>query len=185
MKPLFKFSVLAIYCVAILAACSPRLYTDNPYEAGTLGAGTLDSIRSFLQTNSTVKLKDTIFIKYDFNNDDCWSDLNGQNPEFINNTRWAYQKGIQEKADKRPHVAIYQYREVGNNFSSVRSKGLEIETDPGILKQLLFKTKTRCGTSAIILPNGKFLLLKSDSHFAALLLDAKQIEQKLIENLVR
>ena len=185
MKPIIKFSVLAVLSMAILAACSPRLYTDNPYEAGTLATSALDSIRSFLQTNPTVKLKDTIFIKYDFNNDDCWSDLNGQNPEFMNNTRWAYQKGIQEKAYKRPQVAIYQYREVGNNFSPLRSKGLEIETDPGILKQLLFKVKIKCGTSAIILPNGKFLLVKSDSHFSALLLDAKQIEQKLIENLVK
>jgi len=185
MKPLFRFSTLAALIAVLISACSPKLYVDDLYEAGSLGTSTFDSLRTFLKTNPTVKLRDTIMIKYDFNNDNCWSDLDGQNPEFINNARWAYQKNIQEKAAKRVDVAIYQYREEGNNFSPIRSKGLEIETDPGILRRLLFKTKTKCGTSAIILPNGKFLLIKSDSHFTALLLDAKQIEQKLIENLVK
>jgi hypothetical protein len=177
---LFLFSIL-IY------SCSPKLYVDEDkrYQAGTLTDAQIDSLHSFLKQNERLALKDTIIIKYDFNKDDCWKDLSYQNAEFLNNVRWTFQKNILEKAEARPKVAIYQYREVGNTFSQVKSKGLEIETDPGFLKKLLFKENTSCGTSAIILPDGKFLLVKSDPQFSALLLNAKDIEKKLLENLVK
>jgi hypothetical protein len=177
---LFLFSIL-IY------SCSPKLYVDEDkrYQAGTLTDAQIDSLHSFLKQNERLVLKDTIIIKYDFNKDGCWNDLSYQNAEFLNNVRWTFQKNILEKAEARPKVAIYQYRELGESFSPVKSKGLEIETDPGFLKKLLFKENTSCGTSAIILPDGKFLLVKSDPQFSALLLNAKDIEKKLLENLVK
>jgi len=180
---LFTFLFLSIF----MYACSPKLYVDESkrYQAGTLSDAQIDSLHTFLKQNERLALKDTIIIKYDFNKDVCWNDLNYQNPEFLNNVRWTFQKNILEKAAARPKVAIYQYREVGESFSQVKSKGLEIETDPGFLKKLLFKEVTTCGTSAIVLPNGKFLLVKSDPQFSALLLNAKDIETRLLENLVK
>ena len=183
-KPrLFTFIFLSLF----LYACSPKLYVDEKkrYQAGTLTEAQIDSLHTFLKQNERLALKDTIIIKYDFNKDGCWKDLSYQNAEFLNNVRWAFQKNIQEKAEARPKVAIYQYREEGKSFSPVKSKGLEIETDPGFLKKLLFNEATTCGTSAIVLPNGKFLLVKSDPQFSALLLNAKDIEKKLQENLVK
>ncbi|WP_443944090.1 hypothetical protein ACJVDH_14350 [Pedobacter sp. AW1-32] len=178
-------SLLSCLLVSVaFYACSPKMYTEKPYAAGSLNDAQMDSLRTYLSQNERVKLEDTIFIKYDFNNDACWNDLEGQNPEFINNLRWTFQKNVQEKAADRPGIAIYQYAEAGNNFSAVKTKGLEIETDSGFLRKMLFKEKVQCGTTAIILPSSKFLLVKSDSHFAALLLNAKEIESRLIENLV-
>ncbi|KQM63850.1 hypothetical protein ASE74_11800 [Pedobacter sp. Leaf216] len=171
----------------LIYSCSPKLYVDEDkrYQAGTLTDAQVDSLHFYLKENQRLTLKDTIIIKYDFNRDDCWKDLSYQNAEFLNNVRWTFQKNILEKAEARPKVAIYQYREVGESFSPIKSKGLEIETDSGFLKKLLFKENTSCGTSAIILPNGKFLLVKSDPQFSALLLNAKDIEKKLLENLVK
>ena len=180
---LFTFLFLSFF----LYACSPKLYVDENkrYQAGTLTEAQIDSLHTFLKQNERLALKDTIIIKYDFNKDDCWKDLSYQNAEFLNNVRWTFQKNIQEKAEARPKVAIYQYREAGESFSQIKSKGLEIETDPGFLKKLLFNEVTTCGTSAIVLPNGKFLLVKSDPQFSALILNAKDIEKKLQENLVK
>ncbi|NMN35455.1 hypothetical protein [Pedobacter sp. SG918] len=177
----FLFLSIFIY------ACSPKLYVDESkrYQAGTLTESQVDSLHLFLKQNERLALKDTIIIKYDFNKDDCWKDLSYQNAEFLNNVRWAFQKNILEKAEARPKVAIYQYREEGKSFSPIKSKGLEIETDLGFLRKLLFKEVTSCGTSAIILPNGKFLLVKSDPQFSALILNAQDIEKKLQENLVK
>lgn len=185
---IIKPQSLAIIIIAIVIySCSPKLYVDESkrYEAGTLTDSQVDSLHLFLKQNERLALKDTIIIKYDFNKDDCWKDLSYQNAEFLNNVRWAFQKNILEKAEARPKVAIYQYREEGKSFSPIKSKGLEIETDSGFLKKLLFKEATSCGTSAIILPNGKFLLVKSDPQFSALILNAKDIEKKLQENLVK
>lgn len=180
---LFTFFSLSV----LIYSCSPKLYVDENkrYQAGTLTDAQMDSLHTFLKQNERLTLKDTIIIKYDFNKDGCWNDLNYQNAEFLNNVRWTFQKNILEKAAARPKVAIYQYREVGESFSQVKSKGLEIETDPGFLKKLLFQEVTTCGTSAIVLPNGKFLLVKSDPQFSALLLNAKDIETRLLENLVK
>ncbi|MGN7986812.1 hypothetical protein ACTJKC_05685 [Pedobacter sp. 22226] len=180
---LFTFVFLSV----LIYSCSPKLYVDENkrYQAGTLTDAQIDSLHTFLKQNERLALKDTIIIKYDFNKDGCWNDLNYQNAEFLNNVRWTFQKNILEKAAARPKVAIYQYREVGESFSQVKSKGLEIETDPGFLKKLLFQEVTTCGTSAIVLPNGKFLLVKSDPQFSALLLNAKDIETRLLENLVK
>ncbi|QDW23653.1 hypothetical protein FFJ24_001945 [Pedobacter sp. KBS0701] len=177
----------SLFLSLFLYACSPKLYVDENkrYQAGTLTETKIDSLHTFLQQNNRLALKDTIIIKYDFNKDNCWKDLSYQNAEFLNNVRWAFQKNIQEKAEARPKVAIYQYREVGESFSQIKSEGLEIETDPGFLKKLLFNEATTCGTSAIVLPDGKFLLVKSDPQFSALLLSAKDIEKKLQENLVK
>jgi len=190
MKKINKFSVLSaallLLCLLIYS-CSPKLYVDESkrYEAGSLTDAQVDSLHLYLKENQRVALKDTIIIKYDFNNDACWRDLSYQNAEFLNNVRWTFQKNIQEKAQARPKVAIYQYRQVGENFSQVKSKGLEIETDSGFLKKMFFKEVTTCGTSAIILPTGKFLLVKSDPQFSALLLNDKDIEKKVLENLVK
>ena len=176
-----------IIIVIVLHSCSPKLYLDESkrYQAGTLTDLQVDSLHLFLKENQRLAIKDTIIIKYDFNKDDCWKDLSYQNAEFLNNVRWAFQKNILEKAEARPKVAIYQYREDGKSFSPIKSKGLEIETDSGFLRKLLFKEATSCGTSAIILPNGKFLMVKSDPQFSALILNAKDIEKKLQENLVK
>lgn len=176
-----------LFLSVFIYACSPKLYLDENkrYQAGTLTGAQIDSLHTFLKQNERLTLKDTIIIKYDFNKDDCWNDLSYQNAEFLNNVRWAFQKNIQEKAEARPKVAIYQYREEGKSFSPIKSKGLEIETDSGFLRKLLFKEPTSCGTSAIVLSNGKFLLVKSDPQFSALILNAKDIEQKLLENLVK
>lgn len=176
-----------LFLLTLVYACSPKLYVDEckRYQAGTLSDAQIDSLHTFLKQNERLALKDTIIIKYDFNKDVCWNDLRYQNAEFLNNVRWAFQKNIQENAEARPKVAIYQYREKGENFSPIKSKGLEIETDSGFLGKLLFKEITTCGTSAIILPNGKFLLVKSDPQFSALILNAQDIEKKLQENLVR
>ncbi|WP_316824904.1 hypothetical protein [Pedobacter miscanthi] len=178
---------ILLFLSIIIYACSPKLYVDEEkrYQAGTLTNAQIDSLHTFLKQNERLALKDTIIIKYDFNQDACWDDLKYQNSEFLNNVRWTFQKNILEKAEARPKVAIYQYREVGERFSQIKSKGLEIETDPGFLKKLLFKEITTCGTAAIILPDGKFLLVKSDPQFSALLLTAGDIQKKLLENLVK
>ncbi|WP_412467741.1 hypothetical protein [Pedobacter sp. KLB.chiD] len=190
MKPTSRINLQGFalfFLSALIYACSPKLYVDENkrYQAGTLSDTQIDSLHTFLKQNERLTLKDTVIIKYDFNNDPCWNALSYQNAEFLNNVRWAFQKNIQEKAEARPKVAIYQYREEGESFSPIKSKGLEIETDSGFLRKLLFKEATSCGTSAIILPNGKFLLVKSDPQFSALILNAKDIETKLRENLVR
>jgi hypothetical protein len=190
MKKIQKFSALFFTLLLLslfIYSCSPKLYVDESkrYESGSLTDAQVDSLHLYLKGNQRVALKDTIIIKYDFNNDACWRDLNYQNAEFLNNVRWTFQKNILEKAQARPKVAIYQYRQVGENFSQVKSKGMEIETDSGFLKKMFFKEVTTCGTSAIILPTGKFLLVKSDPQFSALLLNDKDIEKKILENLVK
>ncbi|QPH39106.1 hypothetical protein [Pedobacter endophyticus] len=181
-------TLLSIASICALAySCTPKLYVDEDkrYDAGSLTDLQLDSLHLYLKQNERVKLRDTIIIKYDFNNDACWNDLRNQNNAFLNDVRWAFQKNIIDKAAKRPKASIYQYKEIGKNFSQIKSSGLEIETDSGFLRRLLFKEPITCGTSAIVLPDGKFLLIKSDPQFSALLLNAKDIEEKLFQNLVK
>ncbi|WP_156166676.1 hypothetical protein [Pedobacter sp. BMA] len=184
-----KTLYLTFLTIAVLfySCSSSKLYIDEEkrYDAGSLSQAQLDSLHHYLKQNDRVKLKDTLIIKYDFNNDACWNDLNGQNPEFINNVRWAFQKNIIDKSAKRLMVSIYQYKEQGKNFSDVKSSGLEIETDAGLLRRMLFREITTCGSSAIVLPDGKYLLVKSDPQFSALLLSAKDVNAKILHHLVK
>ncbi|MCX2574657.1 hypothetical protein [Pedobacter sandarakinus] len=180
-----KKSYMFILACLLIYSCSPKLYTDekNRYQAGTLSDSQFDSLKTYLRQNNRAILQDTIIIKYDFNKDNCWIEIQNQNAAFLNNVRWTMQQNIIEKGKKRPMVAIYQYREIGERFSPVRSKGLEIETDSGFLKKILFNEITTCGTSAIILPDGKYLLVKSDPQFYAISMNKEAITKQLFSAL--
>lgn len=164
-----------------LVACgqSGKLYRNNKLETGSLTNSQLDSLKTFL-TNSAFEPRDTIFIKFDFNHESCWEALDNQSDEYINRVVSNSQNSIRSKMANRPNVSIYQYKQSGKAFNKLKHWNTDIKTDSsGYIRKLLFKEKTACGTSAIITPGGKFLLIKSDSHFEAAYMTAEDVAKEL------
>ena len=81
--------------------------------------------------------------------------------------RWLKKKQKEEEQN-RPGITVFHFKENGTNYNKIVKWNSAIQTDNGLLKNLLFRERAICGSSAVVLPSGKYVILKSDSHFNAL-----------------
>jgi hypothetical protein len=168
----------------VLNSCEPssRLYRLDDNVAmyfGHINEGTYNQIKQFLSSENT-QLKDTIIIKYDYNNETCWDRMDERNDSSIMTSVKYWQKHIQQKMTARQNLTVFHYREPGNDLNKIIKPDSSILIhDKKILLNLLFKKRTTCGSSIIIMPDKRFLFIRSDSHFEALEMSKQQIEDVL------
>ena len=163
-------------CFLYTSCASPGgLFKSYLHQKGNLTSLQLDSLKTYLsRTNSSPK--DTVIIKYDFNGENCWNQLDHQSDEYIDQVVKSAQVRTVTVLRDRPGISIYKFREEGISFNKLKLRDSDIKIDSsGFVRRLLFKEKQSCGTSGIILPSGDFILIKFDSHFEALSLSGKKI----------
>ena len=173
--------IYIVTCAAIFISCAPsaKLYKTNTYTKARLHAASLDSLKNYLQSSAIGNINDTIIIKYEFDNESCWNLLDQQNSTDIKTVITNIQNHRKQQSELRPDISIFHYKEKGSKKNKLVEWNPDIRPDNGYLKHLLFGEQTVCGTSAIIFPTGEYLLIKSDSHFTALNLTGKQINEAL------
>ena len=137
-------------------------------KKGILTPDQFSSLKEFL-ISKNLKIKDTIFIKYDFNKESCWNLLDGQGIEKIEMIKLRFQKHISDFNAQHKDAITYNFREPGNKINKLKLLDNTIVIDDLLfLKNLLFKNRKVCGTSAVILNDGSFLLNFGDAHFEIL-----------------
>ena len=173
-------SLLAFVAFLILAVGFNSTSQPNKLRTATghLTEPAFRLLQQLLQPFATAKLNDTLILKYDFNKDDCWNITDQRKDEDIQPLVLSSKQRIQTAALTRPNVSIFRFREPGNNLNKLIKWDESIFIDSTRqLYQLLFKKRTECGSSMIIFPDKRFILLYSDSHFEALDLSKKQMEE--------
>jgi hypothetical protein len=146
----------------------------------TLGASDLNILRQYLTGRSKNPLNDTIIIKYDYNIGTCWHILDGNSDEYVQGFVRTQQKRVITISQNRPEISVFRFREKGNKFNKLIKLDSSIMVDDErILRKLLFRKRSQCGNSVLILPNGKYLHLTGDSHFRILDLPSEILRKKL------
>ncbi len=141
-----------------------------PSEADKTSTGLLDesayrSLRQILSAHAPAGLKDTILIKYDYNNESCWNFLDTKDDNHIRGFITRGNERILNVSKSRPHVSVFQFREPGKNLNKIKRWNTAIIVDSSRqLFQLLFKKRSICGNSIAVLPDRRFVFLRSDSH---------------------
>ncbi len=180
---LFLFSIILLVAIAINCGTSSKLYRyDNKKRTytGQLNDSISNTLKKFLTSFTNSKLNDTIIIKYDFNRETCWSILDQNNDEYIMSFVTRRKQRVQQVSTARPNVSVFNFREPGNDLNKIIKWDSSIIIDSSKqLFNLLFKERCTCGSSIIILPDKKFVFLRSDSHSEILDLTQKQIEEAL------
>jgi hypothetical protein len=167
-------AVVTIYCLIILTGCSSgaKLYLSDNSEkiySGTLSDSTNITLRKFLTTRSGSSPKDTIIIKYDYDNESCWDRLDQQDTKYIQRAVTSHQQRIQALQARRPDVSFFDFREPGKHLNKLKKWDSSIIIDSSRqLLNLLFKDRSECGSSIIVLPTKRFVFVRSDSHSEAM-----------------
>ncbi len=139
-----------------------------------------EELRSFLAKYDTTKLQDTIFIKYDFNHETCWSRLDQQPDDYVKKVLEAQQDRIKKKLSSNRPISVFEFREKGKDVNKLKKWNQHIIIDSSrLLYKVLFKQKDTCGSSAIILPDRRVIIIRSDGHFEALDYKKEDIEATL------
>ncbi|MFW2476360.1 MAG: hypothetical protein ACN4EP_05570 [Sediminibacterium sp.] len=145
-----------------------KLYYHNDTKQnypGELSDSSFTALKQYLTNATNTILKDTIIIKYDYNNETCWNSLDQHGKKYIMRLVNANKKRIEQILAKRENISLFTFREPGNNINKLK------KWDPSILidstKQLfnlLFSERCTCGSSILIMPDKKFVFLRSDAH---------------------
>lgn len=177
--------IVLIFLSVLFYACGTNRNLYSKPEQGKIIHGILNdsiylSVRNYCQSHSPTSLKDTIIIKYDFNHESCWNTLDLMEESRIRNAIDQYNSSIAKAINNRPGISVFQFREAGNHFNKYKKWNTEIITDStALLGKKIFYQKVLCGNSAIILPDKRFLLIRSDSHFEALTFSSETISKIL------
>lgn len=119
--------------------------------------------------SKNLKLKDTIFIKYDFKNEECWDRLDSMPKDHIWNVIAGFQKDISNFNELYTNAVAYNFKEPGKGFNKLKIwDNTILIDDKKVLRKLLFKNKALCGCSAVILADGSYLIYERDPHFELL-----------------
>jgi len=185
MKRHFTLLLLSISTVAVIQSCSttPQLYrfnTKNKTYTGKLSDSTFMALKHFLTTNTSAILKDTIIIKYDYNNENCWSILDQSEDSYIMGFVTRKKERVTKVLAKRQNISVFGFREPGNNLNKIIKWDNSILIDNSKqLYNLLFREQCTCGNSILVMPDNKFVFIRSDSHSEILELTSKKIEEML------
>ena len=180
------FSIIAAFTMVVSCGTSAKLYRfdDNSKTyTGQLSDSTYTSLKKYLTKATNKQLKDSIIIKYEYNNETCWSLLDEREDDYIMNFVKTHQEKVRKMESTRPGVSVFDFREPGNKFNKIKKwdKSIIIDSTKQLF-DLLFKERCTCGSSIIIMPNKTFVFMRSDSHTEILDLTKKQIENILSKN---
>ena len=172
-----------LLCILLFSGCTSipiaPLYlgnNNNRISSGSLNQSTYDSLKKFLRQYSATGLKDTLIIKYDYNNESCWEQLDLMNYNYVQEVIASHSEKIKRVMSSRANVSVFDFREPGSRINNLKRWDRAIIIDSSkVLLNLVFKERTRCGNSIIVLPDKQYLFLRSDSHSEALDLSQAKI----------
>lgn len=154
--------------------------TYSQYEkiiVDTLSEQKFVELMSILKTNSKEKIKDTIILKYDFNNESCWNLLDERSKKYIHKVMSGMHTSIEKQRKERFGISILRYREKGNKINKLIRWDSTIVIDSSEkLYHLLLSQRSPCGNSIIILPGRKIIISHFDPHFESLRYSKEKIE---------
>lgn len=159
-----------------------NIHAVKEISTGEITEVEFNNLKQLLSDLSKLPVKDTLFIKYDFNRETCWDMTDQKDDVYIRDMIQFAQQRVQETSIKRPGVSIFRLREKGNSINKLISRDGSILID--IHKKifhLLFKKRSLCGSSIIILPDRRFILLRSDPHMEVLNFASADIEKEFVK----
>lgn len=181
-----KQSVL-FFIILYMLGCTPakKLYRSNDknkISSEKLSDSTFANLKQYLTSIAKTQLKDTIIIKYDYNNETCWDELDKRSDDYVIPFITANQERVKSLLTLRNNVSIFAFREPGVNFNKIKKwdKSIIIDSDR-YLFNMLFKERSTCGNSIIVLPDGRYVVIRSDSHSEAM----EYSQGKIIELLTK
>ncbi|HMJ47726.1 MAG TPA: hypothetical protein VK498_10360 [Ferruginibacter sp.] len=182
--PTLLASILIVFSINVSCNNTARIYRwddKKRYLVGNLTEPGYNALKQVLLTYSKSELKDTLIIKYDYNRETCWDLLDQHGDDYIHGVVSAQQMHIQKAGLNRKGVPIFSFREEGNDFNKLKKwdNTLIIDKEAKLFR-LLFYERTICGSSIIVLPDRKYVLLRSDSHFEILDYSGEKIRQLLL-----
>ena len=181
-----KLSVL-FFIILYMLGCSPakKLYRSNDknkISSEKLSDSTFANLKNYLTSITKAQLKDTIIIKYDYNNETCWDELDKRSDDYVIPFITANQERVKSLLTLRNNVSIFAFREPGVNFNKIKKwdKSIIIDSDR-YLFNMLFKERSTCGNSIIVLPDGRYVVIRSESNSEAM----EYSQGKIIELLTK
>jgi hypothetical protein len=168
-----KIAIIVITSIMIVS-CAEQKHGQRSLDKKRASVGLLSSsdfalLKQFLNSATSAGITDTIIIKYDYNNETCWNALDQKDNDYILQVLKNSNEYIQSTTANRPALSFFQFREPGTQINKLINWNQSILIDKDLqLFNLLFKNRSTCGNSAIILPDGRFILYRSDSHFEVL-----------------
>ena len=158
MKKVILFFILNLVCFANAQITKQDKFHD-------LTEVDFQALKKFLLSKN-LEVRDTIFIKYDYNRESCWNFLDTQNDDRIKNVMTLFQKNISDFNKNHPGAVAFNFREPGKAINKLKLRDETIIIDDElVLKKLIFSKKMECGNSAIIFDDGSYILRFSDPHF--------------------
>lgn len=170
-----------------MLGCTPtkRLYRNGDssrISSQQLNDTTFDDLKKYLTSITNAELKDTIIIKYDYNNETCWDELDKRDDDNVKSFIIWNEERVKSLLMLRKNVSIFAFREPGDKFNKIKKWDKSIIIDSNrYLFNLLFKERSTCGNSIIVLPDGRYVFIRSDSHSEAM----EYSQEKIIEFLTK
>ena len=172
-------SFISILTITESCGTTSKLYRHGENDkiyTGQLSDSTFTALKQFLIKSANSNLKDTIIIKYDFNNETCWNILDQSEDAHIMGFVTRHKQRVQHVLATRNNVSIFDFREPGNNLNKIKKWNNSILIDSSKqLFNLLFKERSTCGSSIIVMPDKKYIFIRSDSHSEILELTQNKI----------
>ena len=177
-----SFSIILLLSIIAVSCKSSYIYENANYGAGKLSSTEQIDLRDFLTKKTSLTPSDTIIINYNYNTSNCWHRLDLEDDEYILQFIEQSKEYVSKNTKDRSKMSYFQYREPGKNVNKKILWNTSIIIDQSLfLKNLLFQSQKSCGNSAIILPNGDYIIIKNDSHNTALTLSKKEIYDILLK----
>lgn len=178
-------SLIFILVLTIGCTSAKKLYRSddkNRIYSEKLSDSTFAYLKQYLTSITKTQLKDTIIIKYDYNNETCWDELDKRSDDYVIPFITANQERVKSILALRNNVSIFTFREPGDNFNKIKKwdKSIVIDSDRYLLN-LLFKERSTCGNSIIVLPDRRYVFIRSDSHSEAM----EYSQDKIVELLTK
>lgn len=180
------FYFFAITLLAAFASCNPtpklyRIDDTKRISIFQLDDTSLNAVKKYLSNFSSKAIQDTIIIMYDYNNEQCWNYIDKVWTDGQFKTSVSYiQTQHENLKSSRPGISFFEFREPGENFNKIKKYNTSIIVDKDLeLYKFFFKEKNRCGNSILILPDGRYIFTRSDSHIFALEYSSEDIKRLL------
>ena len=179
----FCFVVLTIFQFCSVNSKLNSQKDNNKIRTGQLNDSTFLAVKKYLTRGTATILKDTIIIKYDYNYESCWDILDQSEADHIMGFVKRHQERVKRFLLTRQNVSFFAYREPGNSLNKIKKWDNTILIDSSKrLFRLVFNERQNCGNSILLLPDKRFIYLRSDSHTEILDLTQEQIDQYLTKN---
>lgn len=133
------------------------------------------NVVKYLEKHSATPLGDTIFVRYIFDGDECWSFWNNIPDSGVKKIVARRNLGMDSFLLLRPKVSFFEFREPGFNIEkwiSLNPRNI-IDSNFFLLHNVI-KTKSMCGTSIAIFPDRTLIRFLTDPHHELLYATPKE-----------